>query len=225
MHIYANIPSEQGGMSLAEKMALWSSARNTERLNESEEIAQQTNEIDLPPRYQQVRSFLVEGLAYKWLLGKAQSSALLTKGTVMEGITKQMITEIEGLRKVNRRRVDERSSTEALESRPSSQALQVNIGMDWDLPGFLRDQQYGHTSEVSLERAITLTGSNSDAQASCCIDYMCQTWPLTGREVVRLLQKALTSPNLSCKSKYSRGYFTNSVWNMYTKALSVIHLS
>jgi hypothetical protein len=73
--------------------------------------------------------------------------------------------------------------------------------MDWDLPNFLRGQGYDTILEIAVEHAITVTGSSSNAQALSCMDYMCQTWPLSGREVVRVLQKALISPNLTFLSK------------------------
>ncbi|OXV11417.1 hypothetical protein Egran_00822 [Elaphomyces granulatus] len=80
----------------------------------------------------------------------------------------------------------------------ASQLFQAEFDMDWDLTNFLRRQEYDATWETAVELAITLTGSNGNAQALTCMDYMCQTWPLSGRVVVRLLQKALVSPALSC---------------------------
>jgi hypothetical protein len=84
-----------------------------------------------------------------------------------------------------------------------SQVFQANFKIDWDLPNFLKGQGYNTTLEIAVKRAITVTGSSSNAQALSCMDYMCQTWLSSGREVVRVLQKALISPNLSFSSKQS----------------------
>ncbi|KAF2689770.1 hypothetical protein K458DRAFT_384408 [Lentithecium fluviatile CBS 122367] len=78
------------------------------------------------------------------------------------------------------------------------QDVETRILMDWDLPNFLKTQEYGSTLESALERAITITGSEINAQATTCLDYMCQTWPSTGREVLGMLKKALKSPLFSC---------------------------
>lgn len=83
----------------------------------------------------------------------------------------------------------------------ASERFQAEFDMDWDLTNFLRGQKYDAPWETAVELAITLTGSNGKIQALTCMDYMCQTWPLSGCFVVRLLQKALVSPALSCSGK------------------------
>jgi hypothetical protein len=74
------------------------------------------------------------------------------------------------------------------------QQLLNEFDMDWALTNFLRRQEYDATWETAVELAITLTGSNRNAQALTCMDYI-------GCVVVRLLQKALVSPALSCSGK------------------------
>ena len=180
----------EDGMSSAEKIAFWNTAEHFDFLPEPTPVGQQLDEVQVPPRYQEVRSFLLDGPAYQWLLENARSSALLTerKGTILEAVTRKIDATLLSMRTPKSRR---------------PQVFQANFDMDWDLPNFLRDQEYDTTLEIAIERAITVTGSSSNAQALSCIDYMCQTWPSSGREVVRVLQKALTSPNLSCSSKQS----------------------
>jgi hypothetical protein len=177
----------EDSMSPAEKMALWNTA---DFLPVPAPVDQQLDEVQEPPRYQEVRSFLLDGPAYQWLLENAQSSALLTerKGTILETVTRKIDATLSSMRTPKSRR---------------SQVFQANFDIDWDLPNFLRGQEYDTTLEIAIERAITVTGSSSNAQALSCVDYMCQTWPSSGREVVRVLQRALLSPNLSCSSKRS----------------------
>jgi len=180
----------EDGMSPAEKMAHWNTAEHSNFLSVPAPVHQQLDEVQEPPRYQEVRSFLLDGPAYQWLLKNARSSALLTerKGTILEAVTRKIDVTL--------------SSMRTLKS-PRSQVFRANLDMDWDLPNFLKGQEYDTTLEIAVERAITVTGSTSNAQALSCMDYMCQTWPSSGREVVRVLQKALISPNLSCSSKRS----------------------
>ncbi|KAK0645260.1 hypothetical protein DIS24_g8055 [Lasiodiplodia hormozganensis] len=77
--------------------------------------------------------------------------------------------------------------------------------IEWDLLGFLRRQKYDAALEIAVERAITLTGSAKNAQAMTCLDYMSQTWPVIGEEIVKVLQKALKATSLSCKTRLSDG--------------------
>ena len=176
------------GMSPAEKMALWNTAEHSDFVPAPAPVKQELDEIQEPPRYQEVRSFLLDGPAYQWLIDNARSSALLTerRGTVLEAITRE---------------IDAVFSSLKTPKSPYFQVVQAIFDMDWDLPNFLRNQEYGTTLEIAVERAITVTGSRSNAQALSCMDYMCQTWPSSGREVVRVLQMALRSLDLSCSSK------------------------
>jgi hypothetical protein len=121
-----------------------------------------------------------------WFLENVGSSGLPTKRTALEAITLEVDATLSSIR-----------TTE----RPGFPAFQINFDIDWDLPNFLRGQTYGTTWEIAVERAITVTGSSGNAQALSCVDYMSQTWPSSGREVVRVLQKAVMSPSLSFSGK------------------------
>ena len=82
----------EDGMSLAEKMALWNTAELSDFPPEPAPIDQQLDGAQISPRYQEVRSFLLDGLAYQWLLENARSLALLTKrkGTILEAVTRMI---------------------------------------------------------------------------------------------------------------------------------------
>ena len=197
----ADMPEDEGlsitlgdGMSPAEKVLLWDTAEHSDFLPVSESAEQQPDEVREPPRYQEVRSFILDGPAYQWLLENARSSALLTerKGTALEAVSRKIDAALSLLR--------------TQDSKPSP-VFVTSFDMDWDLPDFLRAQEYDTTLEIAFERAITLTGFGNSAQALSCADYMCQTWPSSGCEVVRALQKALTSPTLSCSGRrYLQNY-------------------
>lgn len=180
-------PPAQDGMSLDEKMALWTTTERPDNEWEAGRIDPGLEEAQVPPRYQEVRPFLLDGPAYQWLLKNARSSALLTERT-------KPVLELA-------KRINDALSSIGTSKSPQPRVFQASISMDWDLPNFLNDQRYETTMEIAIERAITVTGSFSNAQTLTCIDYMCQTWPSSGREVVRMIQNALTSPNLSFSSK------------------------
>ena len=175
-------------MSLTEKMELWNLAELTGSQHEPAPVDRQPEEAQEPPRYHEVRSFLLDGPAYQWLLENARSSALLTEraGTSLEAVT---------------RRVDAAFSSINSSKLRQSQVFQTRIEMEWDLLNFLKGQEYDSALDVAVEHAITITGSGSNAQALSCMDYMCQMWPSSGREIVHALQKAVVSPNMfsSCK--------------------------
>jgi hypothetical protein len=183
------------GMSMAEKMAMWNIdeegrwdiAEEGSTRPELKEENQYLEDTILPPRYQEVRSFLLNGPAYTWLLKNIQSSALLTHttGTTEESFSRPIADIMSSMRPKS----------------PHAQTFQATFEMDWDLPGFLRHQRYDTTLEIAIESAIILTGSHVNAQALSCLEYMCQTWPSTGSEMLRALQNALSQQDLSSSSE------------------------
>lgn len=67
--------------------------------------------------------------------------------------------------------------------------------LTWNLMRFLREQEYD--SEVCPEtigRVITITGDAEVAQALSCRDYMEQMWPLTGKDLIGLLEDIIRAP-------------------------------
>ncbi len=182
----------EDSMSLVEKMemARWHTTAPFDYLPEPEHVDQQPEEVQVHPRYKEVRSFLLDSSAYQWLIENAESSALLTgrKGTILDAVKRQ---------------VDSTFSSMITPKSRQPQIFQAKFDIDWDLLSFLENQEYDTTLEFAVEHAITITGSKNNAQALSCMDYMCQTWPSSGREVVRVVQKALVSPNLCCSSKQS----------------------
>ncbi|KAL3451157.1 hypothetical protein BJX65DRAFT_235059 [Aspergillus insuetus] len=58
----------------------------------------------------------------------------------------------------------------------------------WDLRSFLQGQEYPGDPQTALERAITITGSTIDAQATTAAQYLKQTWPSTGHYFLQIMQ-------------------------------------
>jgi hypothetical protein len=80
-------------MSLEDKLANWNT---TDPDPDAEEVTiapdPDAEEVTIAPKYREVRSFLLNSAAFRWLVQRAQSAALLTdpKGTALEVITQTM---------------------------------------------------------------------------------------------------------------------------------------
>jgi hypothetical protein len=89
----------------------------------------------------------------------------------------------------------------------SADPYQMTFLVEWDPRAFLVNQKYPEKPEDAIERAITVTGSVTDAQALTCCQYLCQTWPSTGMEVLQLIKDIVRFPwsedsyQDSCKSR------------------------
>ena len=71
----------------------------------------------------------------------------------------------------------------------------MTFRVHWDPLAFLRDQEYndGILPVDALERAITITGARTDAQAMTTSQYMNQTWPLVGQEILSFIKEVVRS--------------------------------
>lgn len=82
-------------------------------------------------------------------------------------------------------------------SRMRSPALYTTVyEIPWDLTRFLREQGYdAELSPNTIGRVITLTGGAEFAQAISCEGYMEQMWPLTGADIIELLEDMIRVPD------------------------------
>lgn len=178
------------GMSVEEKIrkAGWSSADDFEQLPDDD------LEWDGDPElYRQVRLFLVDGPAYQWLVENARASFMLTerRGTAVGRIAQRMGDVMSSMR-------DRRSRL--------LQEFEAEFLIDWNFITFLKTQGYSAVLDDTavFGNIITLTGTAANAQASMCKEYMLQTWPSTGHEVIALVQNALRASNHTHECKSSR---------------------
>lgn len=77
--------------------------------------------------------------------------------------------------------------------------------MSWDPLKFFEEQLYQGKPQEVVEQVITLTGSARDAQAQTCAEYLSQTWPCTGKDIILLLKNVLGSEpgdRHTCKTSY-----------------------
>lgn len=121
------------------------------------------------------RDFIVTTPAYSWLVASVQREARLTRANpdVMEDIREKILGSLPSSHRVTRR--------------APSQEYKATFELDWDPLSFVREQRYSEDPDEALQRAITLTGSLNDAQAATAVEYFSQTWPATGKHVMRLI--------------------------------------
>ena len=73
------------------------------------------------------------------------------------------------------------------EPRSRSNIACCSFDITWDPAQFLVDQ-FEVPTEASLCNVITVTGSREGLQAATCLEYVQQTWPVTGEETLFGLQ-------------------------------------
>lgn len=117
--------------------------------------------------------------AYEWLIDRLHRELRLSRQDtdIMEEVRQKILTALPPQRHVRK-------------TQPS-QALAVLYTINWDVKGFLAEQDYQQPEASAITNALTLTGSDTDAQALSCIDYMKQTWPQTGPFILGLIRQLL----------------------------------
>jgi hypothetical protein len=131
------------------------------------------NEDYVISQFPEAWKFLIEGEAYQWLLGKIRAQLVLNEtGTVMETIRTKIL--------------------QALSSHKEGGACRqtiykANFEVAWCPATFIQDQ-FPEEPDIRLGAVLVLTGSGVDAQATTCAQYMHQTWPTTGAELLLALK-------------------------------------
>ncbi|KAK2615927.1 hypothetical protein N8I77_002648 [Diaporthe amygdali] len=69
---------------------------------------------------------------------------------------------------------------------------------DWNPPAFFREQKYHdgdykYSEAEAFSRALTLTGVLDEAEALSCREYICRTWPQSGKAFIHLMEMHLAS--------------------------------
>lgn len=125
------------------------------------------------------KSFIHTTPEYQLLLANIRREARLTRGhpDVMGDIRRQILAALPPKQTVSRRK--------------SSQEHHARFSLDWDPLGFVQQQEYIESTDEALEKAITITGSAEDAQAMTTGEYLGQTWPGSGQQVIDLLKSVV----------------------------------
>ncbi|KAL4906232.1 hypothetical protein BDW74DRAFT_151548, partial [Aspergillus multicolor] len=112
---------------------------------------------------------------------------------LLERLQEQMVLETElcSVRESNRSTVvDHLLESPRISTSTASTSHIVLFDIGWELLPFIRERHHQSKSEI-VERALTLTGSFTNAQALPCGEYMRQTWPLTAEDILSLMKQAI----------------------------------
>jgi hypothetical protein len=127
------------------------------------------------------RDFIMNSSAYSWLVATLQRETILIRANpdLMKKIEEKILSALPSAHKVS------------MKARP--QTYKVTFELEWDPLSFVKEQKYRESPEQALQNAITLTGGENDAQAVTASEYLFQTWPATGRHVMRLVTDVVRS--------------------------------
>ncbi|KAK8092464.1 uncharacterized protein PG998_014949 [Apiospora kogelbergensis] len=157
---------------------------NIDEIDESSEEYDSDFEIPGIDRYVNI---VCKDPMYKWLLAHLSREALLSRANpdVMEAISEKVLKWTPS---------DSRISRYAESHRATVQYI-----VHWNMMRFLQEQEYDIPDYEAIIGVITLTGSCIDAQTATCLDYMSQTWPITGPRTLQLIQQLLKNPEYATR--------------------------
>lgn len=122
--------------------------------------------------------------AYQWLLATIRCEIALSPS-------------IPDHRAMLRRTIAEKLPHPRVSRHRQPQHCDISVESSWNPWKFFRHQQYLAKPEEVAEKVIVVVGSGTNAQATTCLDYMMQTWPMSARStmdcLLGLLQKGCNS--------------------------------
>jgi LPS O-antigen subunit length determinant protein (WzzB/FepE family) len=137
-------------------------------------------EVLMAPESIEARNFLRTSSAYAWLLGKLKAAPNLSE--VSEQPMQTTKTTIKSH--------IEKASTNLR----GHLTYTMTVGLSWNPLEFLKQQKYADDGRKSLKHVITISGTETHAQAMICEQYVDQVWPFLGKKVLTSLENALGSP-------------------------------
>ncbi|GCB17283.1 hypothetical protein AAWM_00168 [Aspergillus awamori] len=185
-----------GKMPLDEMMLLWHSKVSPEPSEgpyeppetifnqDDEHIGSERSETSTEVRLPQMdayRNLIRNSPSYSWLVDILRRECVLapSEPNAMELIRDMVLSFLPIETAVSRRR--------------PTQVFEVFVRMNWDPVAFYIQQEYTENPKEAIERAITLTGSRRTTQAVTCSQYMSQTWPSTGVNILELVTSLVSS--------------------------------
>jgi hypothetical protein len=141
------------------------------------------------PELEEYRKIICTNPGYNWILERLSREIALYSGERQFSIRQTILRSLPGTRHTSRHK-------------PPPE-VEVTFLISWDVRAFIRDQCYTEPGADAIARAITLTGSCTDAQALTTRQYLHQTWPSTGPHTLQLIQGLLRIPgdNITLTSK------------------------
>ncbi|KAK4210387.1 hypothetical protein QBC37DRAFT_428844, partial [Rhypophila decipiens] len=133
-------------------------------LTDPDEDSENVHEDD--KSYKNYRDCLINSPDFSWLLETLTRQSLLSTPTpdTRSNIRRRIFSSL------STRKTDKRSRKE------SSKTYTVVFHMEWDPLSFIEEQKYGMAPYEGIASAITITGSDLEAQAISPREYFQQTW-------------------------------------------------
>ncbi|KAE8400766.1 hypothetical protein BDV37DRAFT_286262 [Aspergillus pseudonomiae] len=176
-------------MPLQELMSLWHSKgppepgfnveESLEDMENEDQVLIDSSKVDGEdsnlPQLQSYRALIINSPSYKWLLTILHRECMLAppEANVMHQIRDYILAVL--------------PVSPIISRKTPTMAFEVFVRLNWNPIAFYTEQEYAESPKDAMERAITLTGSRTTAQALTCSQYMSQTWPLTGIQILQLI--------------------------------------
>ncbi|KAF7555660.1 hypothetical protein G7Z17_g1968 [Cylindrodendrum hubeiense] len=139
--------------------------------------------------------FLSKTPAYQWLLSRLRQELVLAPVKSDSGSD----SDIDIMAKISDTIISS-VQTRHVSRESSSQTYTMTFEIDWNPRVFIRDEEYqeheGESGEA-IGMALTLTGSAKNAQALSCGQYLTQTWPSTGKQILQLVKDVVRNGSSS----------------------------
>lgn len=142
------------------------------------------------------RDFVSSTDAYDWLVGCLRRELYLSRAEPdeMQKIRAEIMASLPPVHGISRK--------------TSSKSYKVLFNLDWSPLAFFESQNYGVSPREVVQEVITLTGACQNAQAATCLQYMKQTWPLTGVILLELIKEMVGG---EVGAKFTRKYRTEDI--------------
>ncbi|KAL3482183.1 hypothetical protein BJX99DRAFT_252899 [Aspergillus californicus] len=132
------------------------------------------------PNYEK---FIRESDAYQWLLLKLRQHGQLplsefTSVSEIGTMVWKSLRVQKPLHRISRRR---------------GSLVAMEFQLDWTPMSYLNDIAFA-SSDSFPERVLCLTGTQSEAQATTVIEYLRQTWPVSGEHTIRIIRQLISLP-------------------------------
>lgn len=128
--------------------------------------------------------------AYAWLLANIRWETLMQR-------------TVPDYRAEVRQQIIKSLPQQEISRRNQPQAHDIRIEFQWDAHAFFKRQKYELSDHEVARHVIVLVGSETNAQATTCVEYLVQTWPSTGEKVMGCLVNCLREGTsfANCKSQ------------------------
>ncbi|KLU90944.1 hypothetical protein MAPG_09469 [Magnaporthiopsis poae ATCC 64411] len=150
--------------------------------DESEtEVQKKDEDEDGPPELARYRTIAFQEPAYQRLIDSMKREVVLAPAQGSLDMARQIYSEID-------KALSGGKGSSVSRGRPS-QSSEAVFDVDWNPWAFVDEQGYEEEASEAIAAALTLTGSEVDAEALPTSEYLRRTWPGMGLPVLELIQE------------------------------------